>query len=220
MFCIFIFLLTAFLVFERQNEFLILMGCGLLGILKKRFMDSPTNKLRVSLLPLFLVFFLSSFSVFGTGYMILPVLHKVLVEQYEWLSGEAFLRAVTYGNMTPGPIVISSTYMGYQIAGNAGAWVSTLGMFLPPFCIVLALGPYLKKIFTHRYAQGFVDGVIPAVSASVLVSLLPLAREMGWGTFQALGLIVGIVLSYRKFSPVKILGLGFVLCFAELIFKK
>ena len=95
----------------------------------------------VGLWPLFLAFLKLGCVVFGSGYVLLAFLRADLVEQRHWLSEPQLLDPVAVGQITPGPVFTTATFIGYLLAGPAGAIVATIGIFLPAFTLVAATGP-------------------------------------------------------------------------------
>ena len=195
-------------------ELLILVLSGLAGVAVMRISKEPLvppDRLRVDLLLLFGVFFVSGLTVFGTGYMVLPHLQRVLVEQHQWLSVQDFLDSVAWGNLTPGPIVIASTYMGYVIGGLPASLAATLGIFAGPFVLMLVLSPLLTRFLGRPWVEGVLLGVIPAVAATVTAGLISLAKAIHWdGPALAIG-IIALVLSFRRWPVVRVFALSAIL---------
>src|ERR1051325_7025570 len=106
-----------------------------------------------------LFFFLKAGSLtFGSGLVIVPFLEKGLVQQTGWLDERQFLVAVAIGMISPGPVVITATFVGYLVAGFWGSLVSTVGIFLPSFLLVLIVAPMLVRYRSNPTVQGFVKG--------------------------------------------------------------
>src|SRR5689334_12095791 len=104
----------------------------------------PTKEPNVGILGSLLAFFLKAGSLtFGSGLVIVPFLEKGLVQQTGWLNGREFLVAVAIGMLSPGPVVITATFVGFLVAGFWGSLVSTIGIFLPSFILILAVAPIL-----------------------------------------------------------------------------
>jgi len=116
-----------------------------------------------------LLFFLKAGSLtFGSGLVIVPFLEKGLVQQTGWLNERTFLIAVAIGMLSPGPVVITATFVGYLVAGLWGSIVSTLGIFLPSFVLVLVAASALRRYRKNRYVQGFVKGAYAAAIGTIL----------------------------------------------------
>jgi chromate transporter len=116
-----------------------------------------------------LAFFLKAGSLtFGSGLVIVPFLEKGLVQQTGWLNGREFLVAVAVGMISPGPVVITATFVGYLVAGFWGATVSTIGIFLPSFLLILIVAPILVRHRANPDVQGFVKGAYAAAIGTIL----------------------------------------------------
>jgi chromate transporter len=116
-----------------------------------------------------LVFFLKAGALtFGSGLVIVPFLQQGVVQQYGWLSERDFLVAVAVGMISPGPVVITATFVGYLVAGLTGALVATIGIFLPSFLLVLLVAPILARHRGNRNVQGFIKGAYAAAIGTIL----------------------------------------------------
>jgi chromate transporter len=116
-------------------------------------------------------FFLKVGSVlYGSGYVLLAFLQRDLVERSHWLTSQQLLDAVAIGQVTPGPVFTTATFVGYLLAGHGGAIAATLGIFLPSFILVLAIGPWVSKLRASPWASGFLNGV-NAVSVGLLAAV-------------------------------------------------
>ncbi len=130
-----------------------------------------------SILSQLLVFFLKAGSLtFGSGLVIVPFLEKGLVQQTGWLDERQFLVAVAIGMLSPGPVVITATFVGYLVAGFSGSLVSTVGIFLPSFLLVLIVAPLLIRHRTNPYVRGFVKGAYAAAIGTILGAAILLGR--------------------------------------------
>ena len=106
------------------------------------------------------LFFLKIGSVlYGSGYVLLAFLQRDLVENNNWLTSQQLLDAVAIGQFTPGPLFTTATFIGYLLAGNAGAIAGTIGIFLPAFVFVWLVNPWVPKIRSSPWTSGFLDGV-------------------------------------------------------------
>lgn len=124
-----------------------------------------------------LLFFLKAGALtFGSGLVIVPFLQQGVVQQYGWLSERDFLVAVAVGMISPGPVVITATFVGYLVAGFQGALVATVGIFLPSFILVLVAAPLLARHRGNRNVQGFVKGAYAAAIGTILGACVLLGR--------------------------------------------
>jgi len=154
-------------------------------------------------LPKLLLFFLKAGSLtFGSGLVIVPFLEKGLVQESGWLDGRQFLVAVAIGMLSPGPVVITATFVGYLVAGFSGAAVSTVGIFLPSFMLVLIVAPILIRHRRNPNVQGFVRGAYAAAIGTILGASILLGKiAIGDWLTAAVGLAsLGALFGTKKVS--------------------
>jgi chromate transporter len=124
-----------------------------------------------------LLFFLKAGSLtFGSGLVIVPFLEQGLVQQFGWLDQRQFLIAVAIGMISPGPVVITATFVGYIVAGFWGSLASTIGIFLPSFLFVLIAAPLLARHRGNPNVQGFVKGAYAAAIGTILGACILLGK--------------------------------------------
>src|SRR5216684_4045896 len=177
---------------------LVFIGCGIVGLLyygslfRGRRAGSTTPSLLIgiplvaggtapppigALLGKLLAFFLKAGSLtFGSGLVIVPFLEKGLVQESGWLDGRQFLVAVAIGMLSPGPVVITATFVGYLVAGFWGSLVSTIGIFLPSFIFVLIVAPILVRHRGNANVQGFIKGTYGAAIGTILGACVLLGK--------------------------------------------
>jgi len=112
-----------------------------------------------SLLGLFMVFLKVGAVLFGSGYVLLAFLRADLVDHLHWLTESQLLDAVAVGQVTPGPVFTTATFIGYVLHGATGALVATFGIFLPSLILVAVAGPLVRRVRRSRMAGAFLDGV-------------------------------------------------------------
>lgn len=112
-------------------------------------------------------FIMAGAFTFGSGLAIVPFLHQGVVLHNHWLTERQFLDAVAVGIITPGPVVITSAFVGYLVAGFWGALVAAVGVFLPVYLFVLFIGRYIIKYKEHPALKGFVKGATAAASGAI-----------------------------------------------------
>ncbi|HWT04154.1 MAG TPA: chromate transporter, partial [Xanthomonadales bacterium] len=112
---------------------------------------------------LFWFFLKTGFLVFGSGLVVVSFVKTYIVDQYHWLDNQTFLDAVAVGMISPGPVVITATFVGYAVDGFAGAAAATLGIFLPSIVLTVLATPLLLRYGSHPRVAGFVRGVTVAV---------------------------------------------------------
>jgi chromate transporter len=145
-----------------------------------------------------LLFFLKAGSLtFGSGLVIVPFLEQGLVQQFGWLDERQFLIAVAIGMISPGPVVITATFVGYLVAGFWGSLVSTIGIFLPSFLLVLIAAPLLARHRGNLNVQGFVKGAYAAAIGTILGACILLGRIAIGDWLTALIGVVSLAVLFR-----------------------
>jgi chromate transporter len=145
-----------------------------------------------------LLFFLKAGSLtFGSGLVIVPFLEQGLVQQYGWLDERQFLIAVAIGMISPGPVVITATFVGYLVAGFWGSLVSTVGIFFPSFIFILVAAPLLARHRANPYVQGFVKGAYAAAIGTILGASILLGRIAIGDWLTALVGVISLVVLFR-----------------------
>jgi chromate transporter len=115
--------------------------------------------------------------VFGSGYVLLAFLRADLVERLHWIDDKQLMDAIAVGQVTPGPVFTTATFIGYLVAGTPGAVAATVGIFLPGFALVAAARPLLARVRRSRVAGAFLDGVNVASVALMVVVTARIAKE-------------------------------------------
>jgi len=124
------------------------------------YIEPPSSSF--GLLSLFLIFLKVGAIVFGSGYILLAFLQADLVTRLHWITNSQLLDAIAVGQVTPGPVFTTATFIGYLLGGPAGALIATVGIFLPGFILVAISGPLIPRIRKSPIASAFLDGVIIA----------------------------------------------------------
>jgi chromate transporter len=134
-----------------------------------------------------------------------PFLEKGLVQEAGWLDGRTFLVAVAVGMLSPGPVVITATFVGYIVTGFWGALVSTVGIFLPSFLLVLIVAPILVRHRKNPNVQGFVKGAYAAAIGTILGASILLGKiAIGDWLTAVIGLasLAGLFASKKLSTPI------------------
>lgn len=170
-----------FAFFLGVHELLLLLLAGLGVMLVKNLWRSRSGTAGALLLPVSFVpapvgsspavaapaswhnvflFFLKIGSVlYGSGYVLLAFLQRDLVERNQWLTSQQLLDAIAVGQFTPGPVFTTATFIGYLLAGNAGAIAGTIGIFLPAFVLVGVINPWVPSLRRSPWVSSVLDGV-------------------------------------------------------------
>jgi chromate transporter len=147
---------------------------------------------------LFGFFFKTGCLVFGSGLVIVPFLRSSVVDAYHWISPQEFLDSVTVGLVSPGPVVITATFVGYLVGRVGGAVAATIGMFLPAILFTIVATPWFTRYRHSRVLTGLVRGVTAAV-VGVLAGTLPLVAAAAVpDVATAVILVAGVPLVLRR----------------------
>ncbi|RKH03099.1 chromate efflux transporter [Corallococcus sp. CA053C] len=182
--------LAAVLAALGVNELAVLFGAGAVCVALGGFRKKPDGTLGVflPLLPaamgaqavtlpsLFWVFFKTGSVLFGSGYVLLAFLRADLVQRLGWLTEAQLIDAIAVGQVTPGPVFTTATFIGYVLSGPAGALLATAGIFLPAFIFVALSGPFVPRLRASPGAAAFLDGVSVASLALMAVVTAQLGR--------------------------------------------
>jgi chromate transporter len=169
--------LVLVLYFLGVNEILLLAGGGLLVMVIKNLKNFPGAGLFGSVFPLagwgltgldsrvfnypllFFTFLKIGSVLYGSGYVLLAFLHGDLVERLGWMTDQQLIDAIAVGQVTPGPVFTTATFVGYFLGDLPGALLATIGIFLPSFILVGISNPIIPRIRESIWASAFLDGV-------------------------------------------------------------
>ena len=146
--------------------------------------------------------------VFGSGLAIVPFLYGGLVTQHGWLTEQQFLDAVAVALLTPGPVVITTGFIGYLLAGLAGATVAAAATFLPAYLLTIIPAPYFKRYGKHPGIAAFVDGVTAGAVGAISGAVVVLGRRSVTDVPTALIAACAIVLLWKWKVPEPLLILA------------
>lgn len=231
-FSILITLLSFILAYIKVNSALILIvagGMGLIyGVISERNVAKDTSaKIQkngsIFLMPLtlfsgtnvvsfphlFLTFFKIGLVFFGGGFVLVPILHQQMVETLGWLSQKEFIDGVAISNLTPGPIAVLATFVGYKVYGVTGALASTIALFLPAIILMLIISKSYGYLKDWYYFKFFLNGISPSVIGLVVNAALVLSLNI-FQSYSAYALFLVSLLFLIRFSwhPAFVLALG------------
>lgn len=150
----------------------ILAAAGLallsLGLIQPQLFQLSAIMLRVDLF------------AFGGGFASVPMMLHEVVEVRRWLDASTFMDGIVLGQLTPGPIVITATFVGYLVRGLAGAIVATVSMFLPSFLLVVGIAPHYDRLRTSPTVQNIIGGVLCSFVGLLLAVTVRFAGDVAW----------------------------------------
>jgi chromate transporter len=217
-------------VILQSEVALLFIGAGIVGILYygsffRRLPPAAAPALAVPVLvpvasgstvgKLLLFFLKAGWLNSGSGLVIVPFLQQGLVQVYAWLDERQFLIAVAVGMLSPGPVVITATFVGYLVAGFWGSLVSTIGIFLPSFFLVLVAAPILARHRGNTNVQGFIKGAYAAAIGTILGACILLGRTAigDWLTVAIAVASLAVLFRWKVSNPLLIAANALIVSF-------
>jgi chromate transporter len=159
---------------------------------------------------------------FGGGLAMIPAIDHMVVVDQRWLDPKTFADAIALGQITPGPVAICATFVGYRVAGVSGALVATIAMFAPATALALTAGHYAARFRTSPVAEGILRMLAPAVIGMLAAATFSLGRAALTGPGGAVLAVASfLVLVRRPMSPLWVLvGSGLLSVFAHSAFVR
>jgi chromate transporter len=191
------------------NEVIWLIMMGVVVMLLRNWQQLKSINLTVASLPLgllsnqelsiFGLFLKIGLVMYGGGYVLIAFLQRELVDRQHLITSQQLLDAVAVGQITPGPLFTTATFVGYLLAGHGGAIAATVGIFLPGFVLVGILHPWINKMRQSNWARGFLDGINPAAWGLMAIVSWQLATSSihGWITGLISIASLGLLLRWR-----------------------
>ena len=155
-----------------------------------------------TLLQLFLAFFKIGAFTFGSGYAMIPIIEKEVVDRRKWFGRDDFYDQFALASSAPGPFALNTAvFVGYKVKGWWGSLAAVLGAVIPSFIILLIIAAYLTEFSDNRYVAAAFKGIRPAVIALIAVPFINMLKKLPW-YFIILGIAVAAVICYLGVSPV------------------
>lgn len=155
-----------------------------------------------------LIFMKVDLMAFGGGFTTIPLIQREVVDRFGWVTTREFMDGIALGQVTPGPIVITATFVGYKAGGVLGALLGTIAVFFPSFVVLTTLAPYYDRIKRSRPIQVMVRGILAAFLGMLLLVAYHFGREalVDWKTWGVMGL--AWLALWRKVDLLLIVGVG------------
>lgn len=150
--------------------------------------------------------------VFGSGLAIVPFLHTGVVKDFGWLTERQFLDAIAVAMITPGPVVITTAFIGYLVSGFSGATVAAVATFFPCYLITIVCAPFFYKIARNKFIKDAVTGVTVAAVGAIAGACFVIGKRTLLDPFAVFAAFVslGLLLKFKVKEPILILGAAFL----------
>jgi chromate transporter len=223
------------------SPFMVIVGAGILGMAFFRVSISSTSvdydkkethwntKQIIGLLVIFLIcftglYFLSAILynlaavmlkvdlfAFGGGFASLPLMLHEIVMNRGWLDSKTFMDGIALGQITPGPIVITATFVGYLVYGILGAIVATIAIFTPSFFMVITVAPFFDRLKNSVYFMRAIDGIFASFVGLLLFVCIKFAMAVPWDFIRILLGLAALTALLRKVDILYIVPVGAVI---------
>ena len=234
-------LLSALLLWLGISPFMVIIVAGILGIAIFRASTSSTSvnfdkketlknaKQIIGLFVIFLIcftglYFLSTILfnlaavmlkidlfAFGGGFASLPLMLHEIVMNRGWLDGKTFMDGIALGQITPGPIIITATFVGYLVYGLLGALVATIAIFTPSFFMVITIAPFFDRLKNSTYFMKAIDGIFASFVGLLLFVCIKFAMAVPWDVIRILLGLTALTALLRKVDILYIVPVGAVI---------
>jgi chromate transporter len=180
------------------------IGFGALYSLDRRLFDLATLMFRIDLF------------AFGGGFASVPLMFYEVVQVRSWLDGPTLLNGIVLGQVTPGPIVITATFIGYLLKGPLGGLIATLCVFLPSFMMVVGIVPYFDRLRSSPYFKKVITGVLCSFVGLLLTVTIRFALDIPWDVPRILLTIAAFAALLLKVDILWVVLVGTVISFIVL----
>jgi len=176
---------------------MLVVAAGILAFSHCATLLGNISEVHIGLQPLFFYFLKIGSILYGGGYVLFAFLQSDLVARWHWLTSAQLLDATAVGQVTPGPLFTTATFIGYVLGGVPGAIVATVGIFLPSFVLIAISGPLIPRLRRSPIAGAFLDGVNVASLALMAVVTWQLGRAAIFDVTTVLLAILSAILLMR-----------------------
>lgn len=174
------FLIAFFSLYFKLELFLVVTLLGFFGIFLNKIRQPKVNLFfsfsPILLLQLFSIFLKIGALIFGGGFAAIPFIEKEIVKSRGWLNSQTFIDGVAISQITPGPVAILATFVGYGVGGILGSLVATTAIFLPSFLMLFFLIKVYERIKENFYVKSFLSGVKPGIVGILIFSAFSLGK--------------------------------------------
>jgi len=145
---------------------------------------------------------------FGGGYASVPLMLREVVDIRHWMDSRTFMDGIALGQTTPGPIVITATFVGYRLAGLAGALIGTISVFTPSIIILLAVVPYADRLQHNVWFQRALRGALVSFVGLLLAVAIRFSMDVHWGILEGIVAVTAFYALHRKVDILWVVLIG------------
>lgn len=183
------------------NPIIVFMILACAGVVGLYFVDRKLYQLAAMMLRIDLF-------AFGGGFASLPLMFHEVVNAMGWMDGKTFMDGIALGQVTPGPIIITATFVGYLVRGILGALVATIAIFTPSFIVLVAVTPFFDRLKGSRYFSGATRGILASFVGLLFYMTIRFAWAVPWNAVKVLFGIAVIVALARKVNILHVVLIG------------
>ncbi|HTN05478.1 chromate efflux transporter [Agriterribacter sp.] len=177
-----------------------------LGSMMLLFISNAQQYTHNIIVKMILVFGGISLTLFGGGYVMIPIMQNLFVTEMHWLTNQEFLDAIAFSQSTPGPILVSATFIGYKLSGVIGAVLATIAIFAPSAILMILVSRLYGGLKHHVLTKKILAGVKAVVIGLIIGAAVKIAQQVTWGVPLAAITVISFIASFRyKVSPVYII---------------
>ena len=184
--------------------FATILGFAVLFLVQRTLFDLAALMFRIDLF------------AFGGGFASIPLMFHEIVQVRAWMDGPTFLNGIVLGQVTPGPIVITATFVGYMLHGFWGGLIATLGMFLPSFLMVVGVEPYFDRLRARPYFGKIIGGILCSFVGLLLTVTIRFAWNVQWDVLRILLAGAALVALLWKVDILWVVLIGTIISIAVL----
>lgn len=177
-----------------------------LGSMMLLFITNAQQYTHNIIIKVILVFGGISLTLFGGGYVMIPIMQNLFVTEMHWLTNQEFLDAIAFSQATPGPILVSATFIGYKLSGVTGAILATIAIFAPSAILMILVSGLYGELKHHLLTKKILAGVKAVVIGLIIGAAVKIGQQVTWGVPLAAIAVISFIASFRyKVSPVYII---------------
>jgi len=180
---------------------ILLLSIALAGFVILFFFNRPLFDLAI------LMFRIDLFA-FGGGFASVPLMYHEFVEIRNWIDAQTFMNGIILGQVTPGPVVITATFVGYIMYGFLGGIIATISIFFPSFLLLVIIAPLIDKLKASRYFSKIITGILCSFVGLLLMVTIHFGIDVKWNTMHIILSVVAFIALLKKVDILWVVGIG------------